>query len=85
MKSNILEATAITSEKKMLFHVRKKLDYLTNDSDTYDLKINFDGDIGQRGTRTLQPLEVIDDIIMDCDYITVMGVGGSVNFRISGV
>lgn len=83
-KSNVLEYTATTTPKMFTFPIREKIDYLANDSLSYDMLINFDGDIGQAGTRTIKAYEVIDDIPMYCDYITIQSVGGDVAFRLSG-
>jgi hypothetical protein len=84
-KSKILETTATTTPQRFQFVIREKIQYLANDSLSYDLKINFDADIDEAGTRTIKAYEVIDDIPMECSYITIQGVGGSVDFRLSGI
>lgn len=84
-KSKILENTATTTEQRFQFVVREKIHYLANDSVDYDLQINFDGNIGEVGTRTVKAYEVIDDIPMDCSSINIIGIGGNVPFRLSGI
>jgi hypothetical protein len=84
-KSKILEATATTTPQRFSFVLFDKIQYLANDSEDYDLKINFDGDIDEAGTRTIKAYEVIDDIPMDCSYFSIQSIGGDVPFRISGI
>jgi hypothetical protein len=88
-KSYILEQTATVVPTKYPFVITDKIQYLSNDSSEYTLKINFDGDIGQAGSRTLYAGETINDIPMYCNYITVQATNGdgteTVAFRLSGV
>jgi hypothetical protein len=87
LKPVTLEATATTTSGGQLrpFVISQKLNFISNDSSDYDLKINFDGTVDQTGTFTLKAGEAVSDINMSCSSISVQGVGGSVSFRALGV
>lgn len=79
------KATALTGGILRPFTIKNKLVYVANDSATYSIKINFDGTTQETGAFTLKAGEVISDVPMNCDSVSVEGVGGDADFRIMGV
>jgi hypothetical protein len=78
-------ATELTGGVLRPFTIRNKLVYIANDSNAFSMKINFDGTTQESGAFTLKAGEVISDVPMTCDSISVEGIGGSAEFRIMGV
>jgi hypothetical protein len=83
----VLEGTASATGggQRRPLAIKQKLAYIANDSTTYDLKVNFNKTIQEDGTFTLKAGEVLSDIPLICQTISLEGVGGSVAFRILGV
>lgn len=82
----VIERTAPTSGLQYIpFSINTKLAYISNDSSTYDLIVNFDKPTDQSGSFTIKPGEVVSDIPMACVSISVQGIGGIVPFRCMGV
>ena len=83
----VLEGTATTSGggTRRPLAIKQKLAYISNDSTSYDLKVNFNKTTSEDGTFTLKAGEVLSDIPLICSTVSLEGVGGSVEFRILGV
>jgi hypothetical protein len=83
----ILEGTATTAsgDQRRPFYIQEKLNHLINDSPTYDCLVNFDKTIGEHGTFTLKAGEIITDLPIACETISLQGIGGNVEFRALGV
>lgn len=82
-----LDGTATPSSGFILqtFVIKQKVVFISNDSDTYDLEVNFDQTTDQNGTFTLKAGEAVSDMPITCSTLSVNGVGGSVPFRALGV
>lgn len=87
MKPVSLQSTAVVNGGgiKQPFNITKKLSFISNDSSTYDMNINFDGSTSENGTFTLKAGESLSDLEMTCTSISVEGINGSVAFRALGV
>lgn len=79
------KATELTGGILRPFTVRNKLVYIANDSNSFSMRINFDGTTQEAGAFTLKAGEVVSDVPMQCDSISVEGIGGDADFRIMGV
>lgn len=82
----VLESTAtVTGQNNQPFHISSELVFIANDSDTYDMLINFNKSIEESGAFTLKAGELLDRIPMSCHSISYRGISGSVPFRAMGV
>jgi hypothetical protein len=87
MRPSVIESTATpyTGGNKMVFVVNTKLNHIINDSDTYTMIVNFDATTDESGSITLKAGEVISDLPLQCNTLSVKGVNGDVPFRCVGV
>jgi len=70
--------------RQMTFALNYGVNFIANDSDTYDLYINFDEPVGRAGTITLKAGEIMSDLRILCRNLYVQGRGGDVPFRAVG-
>jgi hypothetical protein len=75
----------ITEDLIVFFGARERVIFIANDSDTYDLLINFDKGTDESGTFPLKAGEAVNDIATDVSRLYLRGVTGAVAFRALGV
>lgn len=82
--SDTAGATIPDGNRKRVFVCRYAVNFIANDSPSYDLLINFDQPVGRPGTITLKAGEVMSDLHIVCDELYAQGVGAAVPFRAVG-
>lgn len=81
-----LFSTALETEQNYACNIRESVNFISNDSATYPVLVNFDNTVDAGGTIKILPGEAISDLRgISFTRIYVRGVGGSVPFRIVGV
>lgn len=79
-----VDTTATTSDQSIAFDV-ERIEFISNDSESYNLKVNFDTSTAEAGAITLKPGEVLGPIDRKVTNLHYAGVSGSVAFRAVGV
>jgi|GEM_PF-2657900 len=68
----------------LVFVCKQGVNFISNDSESFPILVNFDQPVGAGGTIRLLPGEIMSDLFIPCSSLYVRAEGGQAPFRAVG-